>query len=152
MYLDRGMIVNMNNYEIKQLLNNAVKNNKILHSYMFIGGKLTQKQQLSEGFAQSILCLNRVKIPCQECKSCIEMSSRNHPDFKEIKLLEDGATIKIEQIRELQEDIVKKPIVSDKKVYIIQDSDKMTVRSTELSIKNFRGATRVCYYNLISRK
>lgn len=142
----------MNDYEIKQLLNNAIKKNKVLHSYMFIGNKLTQKQELAREVAKNILCLNRDITPCKECKSCIEMSSSNHPDFKEIKSLEEGATIKIEQIRELQEDIVKKPIVSDKKVYIIQNSDKMTVRRTKLFIKNFRGATRVCYYNFISRK
>ena len=130
----------MNNYEIKQLLDNTVRQGKVLHSYMFIGSKLTQKQDIAREFAKNILCLNTDIVPCEKCKSCIELRSSNHPDLKEITSLEKGDTIKIEQIRELQEDIVKKPIVSEKKVYIVQDSDKMTVRCTELFIKNFRGA------------
>lgn len=142
----------MNNYEIKQLLKNAVQNNKILHSYMFIGSKLTQKQEIAIEFAKTILCFNRGNTPCEGCKSCIEMNSSNHPDFEIIRLLEDGATIKIEQIRKLQDDIVKKPIISDRKVYIIQNCDKMTVRSPKLFVENFRRATRVCYYNFVSRK
>lgn len=142
----------MNNYDIKKILNNTVQNNKVLHSYMFIGNKLTKKEEIAKEFAKAILCLSPDNSPCNQCKACIEMQDDNHPDYEMVDLKEDEATIKIEQIRNLQGDIIKKPIVSDKKVYIIKNSDKMTVRSTELSIKNTRRTARICSNDFISRK
>ncbi len=142
----------MNNQEIEQLLKKAIRGNKILHSYMFIGSKLTQKEEVSKKFAKEILCLEKNSIPCEECKSCIEMDNQNHPDFKQIQLENDENTIKIEQIRKLQEDVIKKPIISQRKIYIIKNSDKMTVRSTKLSIKNFRRTTTIYNNNLINRE
>ena len=48
---------------------------------------------------------------------------------------EDGKNIKIGQIRLLQEQISEKPIVSDKKVYIINNSDLMTVEAQNCLLK-----------------
>lgn len=142
----------MNNQEIEQLLKKTIQKNKILHSYMFIGSKLTQKEEISKKFAKDILCLNKDEIPCEKCKSCIEIDNQNHPDFKQIQLENGENTIKIEQIRKLQQDIIKKPIISERKIYIIENSDKMTVRSTKLSIKNFRRTSTIYNNNLISRE
>ena len=44
----------------------------------------------------------------------------NHPDFMIIES-EDGKSLKIEQIRYLQEKISEKPIGGNKKIYIIGD-------------------------------
>ena len=125
----------MNNYEVKQLLRSAVQKNKVLHSYMFIGSKLTQKEEEAMRFTKNILCLSDDTRPCEECKSCVEIKNGNHPDFIKIRLEDDINSIKIEQIRKLQEDIIKKPIVSEKKVYIIKDSDKMTVGAQNCLLK-----------------
>ena len=38
---------------------------------------------------------------------------------------DDGKSIKIEQIRLMQEKVVEKPIVSAKKVYIINDAERV---------------------------
>ena len=142
----------MNNKEIEQLLKKTIHKNTVLHSYMFIGSKLTQKENLSVQFAKEILCLHKENTPCEKCKSCVEINNKNHPDFKEIKLQEDSNNIKIEQIRKLQEDVIKKPIISNRKIYIIKNSDKMTTRSTKLFVKNFRRTTTVYNYNFTSRK
>ena len=63
----------------------------------------------------------------------------NHPDFKQIE--PDGNTIKIEQIRQLQEEILQKPIASKRKVYIIKDSDLITKEARKLLTKNTRRTT-----------
>lgn len=69
----------------------------------------------------------------------------NHPDFLEIE--PENGVIKIEQIRKLQEEISQKPIVSNKKVYIIVDSDCMTKEARKLLAKNLRRTARICNYN-----
>lgn len=142
----------MNNQEIEQLLKKTIQRNKILHSYIFIGSNLTEKEKIAKQFAKEILCLDRQNSPCGKCKSCIEIDNENHPDFSQVQIDDNENKIKIEQIRKLQNDVIKKPIISERKVYIIKNSDKMTDRSPELFIKNFRRTATICNNNFISRK
>ena len=137
------------NEKIKESLIKPVKNNTISHSYMFIGTQGIGKKEIAKEFAKMILCLNEEKY-CNKCKSCIEFESGNHPDFKIIE--PEGTTLKIDQIREFQRKVAEKPVTSSKKVYIINDSDKMTRRSSKLPIKNLRRTTRICNNNTYRRK
>ena len=82
-------------------------------------------------FAKRVLCLD--KEDNSSCNSCIKFENNNHPDFKLIE--PDGNSIKIGQIRELQDEISQKPITSDKKVYVINDCDTMTVESQNCLLK-----------------
>ena len=122
----------LGNDRIKEILINSIKQNKTSHSYLFIGNEGIGKKLIAKEFAKMILCLNDNKY-CNECKSCIEFNTDNNPDFKIIEL--DGNSIKIEQIREFQRKVAEKPIISNKKVYIINDSDKMTSEAQNCLLK-----------------
>lgn len=80
-----------------------------------------------------ILCQGESIKPCNKCKSCVELEANNNPDLIEIEKI-DGS-IKIEKIRELQEKILEKPIISNKKVYIIKDADYMTLEAGNCLLK-----------------
>ena len=121
------------NDDIKVLLNNLIKTNSLVHSYMFIGTDGIGKVLFANDFAKMILCQNEPKA-CNSCSSCIKFDSKNHPDFMQINS-EDGKSIKINQIRLLQEKISEKPIISNKKVYIINNSDLMTVEAQNCLLK-----------------
>ena len=121
------------NEQIKGELRKSLKENKVSHSYMFVGIEGIGKQMTAKAFAQMILCINEEERGCQKCKSCIEFQSHNHPDFLYIE--PDGNSIKIEQIRYLQRKIQEKPIISDRKVYIINDADKMTKEAQNCLLK-----------------
>lgn len=122
------------NEEIKKLLIETVNLGSISHSYMFIGTDGIGKKMIAKEFAKMILCKSsQSDKPCEICKSCIEFYNENNPDFIEIK--PDGNSIKIDQIREIQNKIIEKPIISDKKVYIIDDSDKMTKEAQNCLLK-----------------
>lgn len=129
------------NEKIKEILTNSVKINKISHSYLFIGTEGIGKMLIAKEFAKMILCTDENKY-CGKCKSCIEFDTNNNPDFKIIE--PEGNSLKIEQIREFQNKVSEKPIISNKKVYIINDSDKMTRRSSKLLIKDIRRTTSIC--------
>lgn len=121
------------NEEIKIFLDNLIKTNNVVHSYMFIGPDGIGKVLFAKEFAKMILCQDFNKA-CNHCSSCIKFNSDNHPDFMIINS-EDGKSIKINQIRFLQERISEKPIVSNRKVYIINDSDLMTVEAQNCLLK-----------------
>ena len=118
---------------VKELLNNSISTNSVLHSYMFVGPDGIGKKLFAIDFSEMILCLNDNKA-CGNCDSCVKFSGNSHPDF-EIVDSEDGKSIKIGQIRLLQEQIAEKPIVSDKKIYIINNADLMTTEAQNCLLK-----------------
>ena len=120
------------NEKIKQELEQTIKLNKMSHSYMFIGTSGIGKKMIAKEFAKMILCQSEPKY-CNHCKSCIEFNSNNNPDFQLIE--PDGASIKIEQIRQMQKKIIEAPIISNKKVYIIDDADLMTTEAQNCLLK-----------------
>ena len=120
------------NDEIQNLLKQAIKNNRTSHSYLFVGTEGIGKKQIAKEFAKALLCLNNDKY-CNTCKSCIEFDDNNNPDF--VILEPDENSIKIEQIREIQRKVVEKPIISNQKVYIIDNSDKMTTEAQNCLLK-----------------
>ena len=69
------------NEKNKIILKDAVKNKKVLHSYMFFGTEGVGKKLFALNFAKMILCDSQNNAPCDKCKSCIEFNSNNNPDF-----------------------------------------------------------------------
>lgn len=122
----------LGNEKIKDLLVNSIKNNKTSHSYLFVGTQGIGKKLIAKEFSKMILCTDENKY-CSKCKSCIEFDTNNNPDFKIIE--PDGNSLKIEQIREFQSKVAEKPIISNRKVYIINDSDKMTTEAQNCLLK-----------------
>lgn len=120
------------NEQNKEFLTQIVNSNNIAHSYMFIGADSIGKLLFAKEFAKAILCTNEEK-PCNKCKSCIEFNTLNNPDFNIVE--PDGNSIKIEQIRELTKTVYEKPIVSARKVYIIDDSNLMTKEAQNSLLK-----------------
>lgn len=119
------------NAPIKEMLSKAVENKITSHSYLFVGIQGIGKKLLAKEFAKKILCLE--EKPSDTCKSCLEFETNNHPDFMCVE--PDGNSIKIEQIRFLQKKIQEKPIISNKKVYIINDADTMTTEAQNCLLK-----------------
>lgn len=116
-----------NRKELKKI----VQNNNILHSYLFLGKEGIGKKEIAKEFAKEILCLTK-KEDC-DCKSCICFETNNHPDIQIIN--EESETIKINTIRDMIQTVYEKPILSNKKIYIINDSDKMTKEAQNSLLK-----------------
>src|SRR5690606_36803569 len=67
------------------------------------------------------------------CTQCKRIQSGNHPDVHIIK--PDGQSIKIEQISFLQKEFTYTGLESNRKVYIIEEADKMTVNAANRLLK-----------------
>jgi len=121
------------NNKNKKILANIIEKNTILHSYLFSGKSGIGKKLFAKEFAKMILCTEENKNTCNTCKSCIEFEGNNNPDFNIIE--PDGNSIKIEQIRMLQSKAYEKPIISNRKVYIIDEAEKMTKEAQNCLLK-----------------
>lgn len=120
------------NEKVKQMIEKTVKSNNILHSYLFLGIEGIGKSIFANEFAKMILCKGENK-PCGTCESCLKFENNNHPDLMIIE--NEEKTIKIEQIRYLQQKISEKPIISNRKIYIINNSDTMTKEAQNCLLK-----------------
>ena len=120
------------NKKNKEILKKAIEINKTSHSYIFCGTEGIGKKLIAKELAKKILCLKEKANDC-DCKSCIEFDSDNNPDFQLIESV-DGK-IKIEQIRQMQRKVAEKPIISNNKVYIIDNADTMTTEAQNCLLK-----------------
>jgi len=125
------------NEKTKEILKRTIISNRASHSYMFLGIEGIGKKLIAKEFAKAILCLDSNKKEkgsyCDKCKSCIEFSSSNNPDF--IYLEPEETKIKIDQIRNMQLKVAEKPIISQSKVYVIDDADTMTNEAQNCLLK-----------------
>lgn len=105
----------LGNDDVKKYLTNCIENKNFSHSYIFSGIKGVGKYTFAKDFAKCIL-----EDPMMQ-------------DYYELE--PDGKSIKVAQIRELQNVINIKPTFSEKSVYIIDDSDLMTTEAQNSLLK-----------------
>ncbi len=123
----------LGNEEAKKILENTIKTQNISHSYMFIGQNGIGKFMIAKEFAKAILCQGEQK-PCNTCESCIKFNGENNPDIQIIDEIEEKS-IKTETIKEMVKGVYEKPIEGSRKVYIINDSQKMTKEAQNSLLK-----------------
>src|SRR5690625_2336636 len=127
--------------EIKQvqplaskIIINSIKKDRISHAYLIQGDRGTGKEDIALLLAKVLFCKNKLSFePCQECNVCKRIESGNHPDVHWIK--PDGQSIKIEQIRNLQEEFFYSGLESNQKVYIITNAETLTLNAANRILK-----------------
>ena len=124
----------MKNAQIEELLKNTIKSKKVVNGYMFSGSGKTKNYDYAKKFAKMILCLSPEDEECKKCKSCLMFDDDNHSDYFEINK-ESSESIKIDEIRGMQERIAEKPITSSKKVYLINNAEQMTQEAQNCLLK-----------------
>ena len=102
---------------IKKLLIESIKSNKISHAYIFHGPRGTGKTSTAKIFAKTINCENNSDgIPCGECNSCKNFNESN--DIIEIDAASNNG---VDEIRNLRDSTKILPNSSKYKIYIIDE-------------------------------
>ncbi|WP_284642817.1 DNA polymerase III subunit delta' [Paenibacillus silviterrae] len=118
---------------VKRILQNSLRADKVSHAYIFTGPAGTGRQAMALAFAQAIYCKVLPDDACGECLDCRKVEHGNHPDLHTV--MPDGASIKIDQIRELQKQFSYRASASGVKMYIIHEAEKMTVQAANSLLK-----------------
>ncbi len=119
------------NSKIVSELKKIIKNKSFRHAYMFSGVDGIGKFLIAKEFAKSILCLDSSDTYCSKCEACNCFEAS--PDFVLIEP-EDGL-IKVDSIRTLAENIMLKPTISSKRVFIIRDAECMNESAQNALLK-----------------
>lgn len=119
--------------ENRNSLKNMLATGRMPHALLFAGPEGIGKSTLAEVTAKAVLCSGAGHKPCGSCESCKLMERGAHPDFLVIR--PDGSSIKIDQIRLLQQEASKAPHIHEGRVCIIEDAGKMTVQAQNSLLK-----------------
>ncbi len=121
--------------QLKEHLQNAISTNKVSHAYIINGERNSGKEFIARIFAMALQCEKGGVEPCNECHSCKQALSHNQPDIIYISH-EKPNTIGVEDIRtQINGDIDIKPYSSPRKIYIMNEGEKMTVQAQNALLK-----------------
>ncbi|MDR3592679.1 MAG: DNA polymerase III subunit delta' [Negativicutes bacterium] len=106
-----------------KMLKNMVVAARVPHALLFTGPAGLGKALVAKVLAEALLCSGPEK-PCGGCPSCRAVAQGSHADLT--VLPGDGTSLKIDQIRELQHQAGLAPYQGERRVFIIEDADRLT--------------------------
>jgi DNA polymerase-3 subunit delta' len=121
--------------DIINYIRSAVEKDQVSHAYILNGERGAGKKLLANLFATTLLCEKGGPDPCNECHSCRQAESGNHPDIIRVTH-EKPNSISVDDIREqVNNTIMIKPYQGPYKVYIIDHADMMTPQAQNALLK-----------------
>lgn len=114
-------------------LENALAHNQLHHAYLFSGTRGVGKTTIGRLFAKGLNCETGItSTPCGECATCKEIDQGRFVDLLEI---DAASRTKVEDTRELLDNVQYKPARGRFKVYLIDEVHMLSRHSFNALLK-----------------
>ena len=123
----------------------SIATEHVAHAYLLAGPSSIGKATLALRLAQALVCERGGGDPCLECRACKRVEHGNHPDVRTISLASQAASqkpddsksreLRIDTVREWQRDIDLRPFEAQRRVFILDDADKLTDQAANAMLK-----------------
>ena len=114
-------------------LANGLKDNRLHHAYLFSGTRGVGKTSIARLFSKGLNCVHGITAtPCGECENCKAIEQGNFIDLIEI---DAASRTKVEDTRELLDNVQYKPVVGRFKVYLIDEVHMLSRHSFNALLK-----------------
>ena len=113
-----------------KIILNSIKQNKISHAYIIESNGYPKSYDFALSIAKYILCPYSYSN-IEKCNNCHQCHNIDNNDFLEIKIINpSGLWIKKNELEELQDEFSKKAVSGNKKIYIINNAEKLNISSS----------------------
>jgi DNA polymerase-3 subunit delta' len=113
-------------------LDRAIRHERIRHAYLITGPSRIGKTTLARAFAAAINC-KEPNAPCQQCRPCKLILKNAHPDVTVVEA--EGSTLKIDQVRALQQTLALRPLEARYRVAILRRFDEANPAAANALLK-----------------
>jgi DNA polymerase III delta' subunit len=121
------------NSRVKNILKKGLKKERIPNSLLFSGPDGVGKKKTALVLAKAMNCLSMSDDSCEECANCRAINNNNFPDVLILAPKKD--VIKIDEIRMLKQIAYLRPMVGKRRVFIVQEAEKMTEPASNSFLK-----------------
>ena len=132
-------------------IRDMIKSQQFPNAVIFSGIAGIGKRQIAEVAAKALLCEND-DAPCDHCESCHAFNTETQPDYYYMEPDRSKANpiIKIDQVRELQKEVAMMPVMSNRRIVIINDAEFMNSAAQNCLLKTIEEPSGLSKFILIT--